>query len=86
MYKNKNFTVLAVSLDEDLNKWKKAIEEDKMPWEQVSDLKGFKNSVAKTYGISAIPCNFLIDANGIIIAKDLRDVALKNKLFEVLGK
>lgn len=86
LYKNKNFTVLAVSLDEDLNKWKKAIEEDKMPWEQVSDLKGFKNSVAKTYGISAIPCNFLIDANGIIIAKDLRDVALKNKLFEVLGK
>jgi peroxiredoxin len=86
LYKNKNFTVLAVSLDEDLNKWKKAIEEDKMPWQQVSDLKGFENSVAKTYGIGAIPCNFLIDPNGIIIAKDLRDVALKNKLAEVLGK
>ena len=86
LYKNKNFTVLAVSLDEDLNKWKKAIEEDKMPWQEVSDLKGFKNSVAKTYGISAIPCNFLIDPNGIIIAKNLRDVALKNKLAEVLGK
>jgi peroxiredoxin len=86
LYKNKNFTVLGVSLDEDLNKWKKAIREDKMPWQQVSDLKGFKNSVAKTYGISAIPCNFLIDPKGIIIAKDLRDVALKNKLAEVLGK
>jgi peroxiredoxin len=86
LYKNKNFTVLGVSLDEDLNKWKKAIEEDKMPWQQVSDLKGFKNSVAKTYGISAIPCNFLINPKGIIIAKDLRDVALKNKLAEVLGK
>jgi len=86
LYKNKNFTVLAVSLDEDLNKWKKAIVDDKMPWKQVSDLKGFQNSVAKTYGISAIPCNFLIDPNGIIIAKDLRDVALKDKLAEVLGK
>ncbi|MEO8934291.1 MAG: TlpA disulfide reductase family protein, partial [Xanthomarina sp.] len=86
LYKNKNFTVLAVSLDEDLSKWKKAINEDKMPWEQVSDLKGFKNSIAKTYGISAIPCNFLINPNGIIIAKDLRDVELTNKLAEVLGK
>lgn len=86
LYKSKNFTVLAVSLDEDLNKWKKAIKEDKMPWQQVSDLKGFKNSIAKTYGISAIPCNFLIDPKGIIVAKDLRDVALKNKLAEVLGK
>ena len=86
LYKNKNFTVLAVSLDEDLDKWKKAINDDNMPWQQVSDLKGFRNSVAKTYGISAIPYNFLIDPNGIIIATDLRGAALKNKLAEVLGK
>lgn len=86
LYKNKNFTVLAVSLDDDVSKWKKAIIDDKMPWQQVSDLKGFQNSVAKTYGISAIPVNFLIDPKGTIIAKDLRDVALKNKLEEVLDK
>jgi hypothetical protein len=49
-------------------------------------LKDFQNSVAQTYGISAIPCNFLIDLNGIFIAKVLRDVALKNKLLEVLGR
>ncbi|PWT78399.1 MAG: alkyl hydroperoxide reductase, partial [Bacteroidetes bacterium] len=85
LYKDKNFTVLGVSLDEDMNKWKKAISDDKMPWRQVSDLKGFKNSVAEIYGIVAIPCNFLIDPKGIIIAKDLRDIALKNKLAEVLG-
>ena len=78
--------VLAVSLDEDLSKWKKAIIDDKMPWQQVSDLKDFQNSVAQTYGISAIPCNFLIDLNGIFIAKVLRDDALKNKLLEVLGR
>lgn len=86
LYKNKNFTVLAVSLDEDLKKWEKAINDDKMPWQQVSDLKGFQNTVAITYGISEIPVNFLIDPKGIIIAKDLRDVALKNKLAEYLGK
>ena len=77
---------MAVSLDDDLNKWKKAINDDKMPWQQVSDLKGFRNSVAKTYGINAIPYNFLIDPNGIIIATGLRGAALKNKLAEVLGK
>jgi peroxiredoxin len=86
LYKNKNFTVLAVSLDEDLNEWKKAIKDDRMPWQQVSDLKGFENSVAKTYNISAIPFNFLIDPKGVIIAKGLTDVSLTNKLAEVLGK
>ena len=86
LYKNKNFTVLAVSLDENISKWKKAIIDDKMPWQQVSDLKGFQNSLAQTYGINAIPSNFLIDPKGIIIAKNLRDVTLKNKLMEVLGR
>ncbi len=77
---------MAVSLDEDLNEWKKAIKDDRMPWQQVSDLKGFENSVAKTYNISAIPFNFLIDPKGVIIAKGLTDVSLTNKLAEVLGK
>lgn len=86
LYKNKNFTVLGVSLDEDLGKWKKAIKDDRMPWQQVSDLKGFGNSLAKIYGISAIPFNFLIDPTGIIIAKNLRDVSLINKLSETLDK
>ena len=86
LYKNKNFTILGISLDEDLSKWTQAIKDDRMPWQQISDLKGFGNSVAKTNGISAIPFNFLLDPNGVIIAKDLRDISLTNKLAEVLGK
>ncbi|GEP96293.1 TlpA disulfide reductase family protein [Chitinophaga cymbidii] len=84
-YKDKNFTVVGVSLDDDGEKWHKAIEEDGMPWIQLSDLKGFRNEVAKQYGIQAIPSTFLLDPQGIIIAKDLRGEALHKKLAELLN-
>ncbi len=83
-YKGKNFTVLGVSLDDKADRWKKAIEEDGMPWQQVSDLKGWKNEVSNYYGIHGIPSNFLIDPQGNILAKDLRGVALQRKLAEVI--
>lgn len=83
-FKDKNFTVVGVSLDDKADKWKQAIEHDGMPWIQVSDLKGFRNEVAQQYGIQAIPCSFLIDPQGIIIAKDLRGAALHTKLAETL--
>ncbi|NML38677.1 TlpA family protein disulfide reductase [Chitinophaga sp. G-6-1-13] len=83
-FKDKNFTVVGVSLDDKADKWKKAIGEDKMPWMQVSDLKGFRNEVAQQYGIQAIPCSFLIDPQGIIIAKDLRGAVLHTKLAATL--
>ncbi|MBC9914665.1 TlpA family protein disulfide reductase [Chitinophaga varians] len=83
-FKNKNFTVVGVSLDDKADKWKQAIEQDGMPWMQVSDLKGFRNEVAQQYGIQAIPCSFLIDPQGIIIAKDLRGAALHTKLAATL--
>lgn len=79
-YKHKNFTVLGVSLDEDGDKWKKAIKDDGMPWTQVSDLKGWKNEVSTYYGIQGIPSTLLIDPQGKIIAKDLRGVSLNEKL------
>ncbi|WP_298709628.1 TlpA disulfide reductase family protein [Chitinophaga sp.] len=84
-YKDKNFTVVGVSLDDDGEKWKKAIAEDGMPWIQLSDLKGFRNTVAQEYGIQAIPSTFLISPDGIIVAKDLRGAALHNKLAELLN-
>ena len=79
-YKDKNFTVLGVSLDEDGEKWKKAIKDDAMPWTQVSDLKGWKNEVSTYYGIQGIPSTLLIDPQGKIIAKDLRGASLNEKL------
>lgn len=87
-YKDKNFTVLGVSLDKADAKdlWLKAIADDKLTWTQVSDLKYWQNEVAVQYGIQSIPANFLIDPTGKIIAKGLREDALHAKLEELLTK
>lgn len=83
-YKDKGFTVVGVSLDDNETRWKKAINDDKMPWTQVSDLKGWKNEVADYYGIQGIPTTFLVDPQGKIIAKNLRGEALHKKLAHLL--
>lgn len=70
-FHDKNFEILGVSLDEKRDLWTKSIKEDNLPWTQVSDLKGFQ-TIAQTYGISAIPQNLLIDPSGKIIAKNIR--------------
>lgn len=70
--KDKNFEIVGISLDETKAAWLNAVKHDGMPWIQVSDLQGFKSDVAVKYGISAIPQNFLINPQGVIIAKNLR--------------
>jgi peroxiredoxin len=87
-YKDKNFTIVGVSLDKADAKanWLAAIKNDGLNWTQVSDLKFWNNQVAALYYVTAIPANFLLDPNGKIIAKDLRGDDLENKLEEVLGK
>jgi len=84
-YKDKNFTILGVSLDRPnaKEKWLKAIHDDGLAWNHVSDLKYWDNAVAKQYGIRAIPQNVLIDPQGKIIAKNLRGEDLEQKLGEV---
>jgi peroxiredoxin len=84
-YKEKNFTVLGVSLDQSRAPWLKAIQNDKLVWTQVSDLKGWNNEAAARYNIQSIPQNFLIDPSGKIIAKNLRGEDLDNRLSELLG-
>lgn len=88
MYKDKNFTVLGISLDDEemdgRNKWLAAIAKDKLTWTQVSDLKGWNNAVAQKYGIRAIPQNFLLDPDGKIIARNITGEELQNKLKEIL--
>jgi peroxiredoxin len=85
-YKDKGFTVLGVSLDQPTGKekWMKAIHDDQLTWTQVSDLKFWKNDAAVLYGVNAIPQNFLLDPNGMIIGKNLRGEALEQKLKETL--
>ena len=83
-YKDKNFTVLGVSLDKNKEEWLAAIKKDGLPWTQVSDLQYWNNAAVVKYGIQGIPANFLIDPNGIIIGQNLRGKALEEKLAEVL--
>lgn len=84
-FKDKNFTVLGVSLDRSRDPWLKAIEDDKLDWTQVSDLKFWSNEAALKYKIQSIPQNLLIDPSGKIIAKNLRGPQLHSKLCELLG-
>jgi len=85
-YKDKNFTVLGVSLDRQNQRdaWLKAVKDDGLTWTQVSDLKFWNNEVAKMYGIRSIPQNYLIDPSGKIVAVNLRGAALEKKLAELL--
>jgi len=83
-FKGKNFTILSVSLDKTKDAWEKAIKDDHLAWNHVSDLQYWDNAAAKLYGVQAIPANFLIDPNGKIVAKDLRGEALQQELGQVL--
>jgi peroxiredoxin len=83
-YKNKNFTILGVSLDEDKAAWKKAIAKDSLTWSHMSDLKQWESAAVSAFGFEGIPFNVLIDPQGKIIASSLRGEDLPRKLGEVL--
>jgi peroxiredoxin len=80
----KGFEIFAVSLDENKESWLKAIKEDNLNWEHVSDLKGTRNEASLIYGVNGIPDNFLIAENGEIIGRNLRGDKLNQKLKEIL--
>lgn len=91
-FKDKNFTVLGVSLDGMTDKtkttkedWLKAIADDGLTWTHVSDLKGWDNVVSKSYGVGAIPFNFMVDPTGKIVARNITGENLQKKLEELLG-
>ena len=86
-YKDKNFengkgfTVFSVSLDRTEDAWKKGVEADKLEWPyHISDLKYWQSKHGAVYGVRQIPANFLIDGDGIIIARNLRGPALAEAL------
>ena len=83
-YKDKNFTVLGVSLDKNKTAWINAIKEDKLNWQHISDLKYWSSAAVDLYGFDGIPYNVLVDPQGMIIAANLRGNALQNKLAELL--
>jgi len=90
-YKDKNFTnakgftIYSVSLDSNLENWKKAIVKDKLSWPyQVCDLKGRGSEVVAAYGVTSIPYNYLIDGNGMVLAINLRGAKLSRTIEQYL--
>ena len=70
-------------MDTDREKWLKAIQNDKLIWPNVSDLKGWNNEVAKLYKITGVPSNFLIDPRGKVIGYNLNEEELSHQLREI---
>jgi thiol-disulfide isomerase/thioredoxin len=84
-YHAKGLNILSVSLDKEASAWKAAIAKDKLTWNHVSNLKEFEDPIALQYGINAIPSIYILDAKGVIIAKDLRGEELNAKIASLLG-
>lgn len=84
-YKDRGFTVLGVSFDNNPGSWMRAIEEDKLTWTNISDLKAWSSDLVLAYRIKAIPASVLVDANGNIAAKNLRGKELDDFLSKVLN-
>ena len=82
-YKGKGFEILGVSLDNKKDRWLNAIEQDKLEWPHVSDLKGWSNEAAKLYNVTSIPQTILLDREGKIIARNLRGSSLAGKLSQI---
>jgi len=85
-YKGKGFDILGVSLDRTMDAWRKAIQQDGLPWHHISDLKGWQSSHAALYSVTSIPQTLLIDRDGKIIARNLRGEQLGQKLKEIFGE
>lgn len=78
------FSITSVSLDMNEQTWKKAIAQDRLAWQQLNDFRSWSGEAVRLYGIKTIPMNFLVDARGTIIAKNLSPAQLEAKLSELL--
>jgi peroxiredoxin len=85
-FKDKNFAILGVSLDEGKEEWLQAVKDDGLAWTQISDLKKWQSDVVSQYKFESIPFNVLLDPTGKIIASSLRGSDLDKKLTELLIK
>ncbi|MDX1362973.1 MAG: TlpA disulfide reductase family protein [Arenibacter latericius] len=83
-YHEKGLNIIGVSLDRKEEDWKKAIADDKLTWNHISSLDYFDDAIAKLYNVDAIPATFILDENGVIIARNLRGPALEEKISELL--
>ena len=86
-YKDRGFEVFSVSLDSDVNRWKAAIAQDGLVWDNhVSDLQSWRNAASQAYGITSIPHTMLLDKEGKIIRTHLRGSQLEQELIKQFGE
>lgn len=83
-FKDKGLGIVGVSLDNDANAWKKAIDQLKMTWPQMSDLRGWDNAAAQMLSITSIPHTVIVDSKGVILARGLRGEELRQFVAERL--
>ena len=84
-YKDKGFEILGVSLDDNRNAWKKAVNKDRITWLQINDNGGWDAVSAMKWNINAIPASFLVDRDGNVVAFDPEKQELENKIRQLLG-
>ena len=84
-FHDQGLNIIGVSLDKDATKWKEAIAKDGLTWAHVSNLKFWDEPIAKLYGVQSIPATFILDAEGNIVAQNLRGDELKAKVKELLA-
>ena len=84
-YKPKGFEIYQVSLDKSKIIWEQAVEQDKLPWINVSDLQYTNSYPAKVYNVQKLPANYLISKEGELIGKDLFGRILDEKLQDLLN-
>ncbi|WP_456441273.1 redoxin domain-containing protein [Psychroserpens sp.] len=89
-YHDKGLEMISISLDGNATQknpksdWKKAIKEDQLIWNQISNLNYFNDTISKAYSIKSLPAYFLLDSKGVIVAKNLTGNSLEAKLKELL--
>ena len=84
-FASQGVSFVSISFDDSTEKWKKACEEEQIPWMSLLDKKGWKNSeIRQALGIQQIPFIVLLDREGNIVAKNIRRNLLRDKLVEVV--
>lgn len=85
-YHNKGLEIIGISLDKanQKNRWIRAIAQDRLTWQHLSNLQGWNEPIAALYGVRSIPATFILDKDGVILAKNLRGLALENKIATLL--
>jgi thiol-disulfide isomerase/thioredoxin len=85
LYHSEGFDIISISMDNSKENWLKAVDEEQMPWLQVSDLKAFDGEISKLYNFMGIPFCVLISPDGIIVDRNMRGPFLIKKMRELYG-